>query len=153
MDNYDSTFDTLTHIKKVKDYMDKSAANLKQRGNVHDNSKLVEPEKSYFDKVTPKLKNLEYGSEEYKKSLREIQPALDHHYANNSHHPEFYKNGVNGMSIYDITEMLNDWKAASERHNTGDIYKSLEANKIRYNISDQLYEILKNTIKENGWEK
>ena len=44
-------------------------------------------EKELFDKWTPILKTLEYGSEEYKDSLKNLKVALDHHYENNSHHP------------------------------------------------------------------
>jgi hypothetical protein len=31
-----------------------------------------------------------YGSEDYKKSLKDMGPALHHHYSSNSHHPEHY---------------------------------------------------------------
>ena len=61
-----------------------------------DNSKLESPEKELFDEYTPKLKDCTYGSDEYKEFLKGLKVALDHHYANNSHHPEHYENGVNG---------------------------------------------------------
>jgi hypothetical protein len=48
--------------------------------------------------------------------------------------------------------MLCDWKAAGERHADGSITKSLEINKKRFGISDQLASILDNTRKELGWE-
>lgn len=148
---YDSAQDVLEHIDRVKFYLDKIERCLHKRGIEHDKSKLSEPEKSIFDKLTPELKLLEYGSEEYKKSLEELKLALTHHYANNSHHPEYYVNGINGMNLLDILEMLCDWKASSERHITGNIEKSLKINKARFNISDQLYSILYNTAKEMGW--
>jgi len=77
--------------------------------------------------------------------------ALKHHYENNSHHPEHYPNGINGMSLLDLIEMLADWKAAGMRHADGDMQKSLEINKKRFGMSDQLAEIFQNTIKELGW--
>jgi hypothetical protein len=67
--------------------------------------------------------------------------------AANSHHPEHYSNGIQGMSLLDVIEMLCDWKAAGLRHADGNIFKSLEINKDRYKISTQLYSILFNTAK------
>ncbi len=61
-------------------------------------------------------------------------------------------NGVDGMSLFDVLEMLLDWKAAAERmKNGGDIRKSLEINTKRFGLSSQLVHILENTIKEIGW--
>ena len=77
--------------------------------------------------------------------------ALDHHYANNSHHPEHYPNGVDGMNLFDLLEMLLDWKAATERHADGDIAKSLEINRGRFKLSDQTVAVLDNTIRFLGW--
>ena len=64
----------------------------------------------------------------------------------NSHHPEHYESGVDGMNLFDVIEMLLDWKAASERHKDGDIAQSIEKNRVRFKISDQLAEILHNTV-------
>jgi hypothetical protein len=47
-----------------------------------------------------------------------------------------------------LLEMLIDWKAASERHESGNIFKSLEHNKQRFKIDDQLYDVLLNTAYE-----
>ena len=59
--------------------------------------------------------------------------------------------GIYGMSLLDVIEMLADWKAAGMRHANGDITTSLEINKDRFGISEQLFIILKNTVKELGW--
>ena len=78
--------------------------------------------------------------------LEDMKPALDHHYANNSHHPEHFKNGIDDMSLIDLLELLADWKGSTLRNKNGNIRKSLEINKERFKISDQLYNILNNTI-------
>ena len=143
---YDSKQDTLQHINRVKDLLEGVAVELVQRGHNHDASKLENPEKELFDTYTPLLKQLEYGSDEYKESLEKLKPALEHHYANNSHHPEYYENGVDDMDLFDVVEMLCDWKAATERTKNGDIYKSIEINQKRFNLSPQLTKILLNTI-------
>lgn len=54
--------------------------------------------------------------------------------------------GLDYMDLFDVVEMLVDWKAAGERQFDGDIIKSLEYNKNRYKMSDQLYSIMKNTV-------
>jgi len=151
-DGFDSTVDTLKHIKRVKQLLTEAAAELIKRANCHDDSKLVAPEKELFDKLTPMLAKLTYGSDEYKASLAELKPALDHHYENNTHHPEHYKNGIDGMDMFDIIEMLLDWKAAGERHTDGNIYDSIKKNKERFKMSDQLVNIYENTAKNLGWK-
>lgn len=143
---YDSKADTLQHIKRVNELLTIAATTLLGRAIKHDQSKLESPEKEMFDQATEGLRGLTYGSPEYKESLKAIKPALDHHYAHNSHHPEHYNEGVNGMDLFDVLEMLLDWKAAGERHADGDIMKSLEINKERFGISKQLAQIMENTI-------
>jgi len=145
--NYDSTKDTLLHIKRVSQLLTEAASELIRRANIHDNSKLSSPEKEYFDKYTPKLAGSTYGSDEYKAFLKELKVGLDHHYANNSHHPEHYENGIDGFDLFDLIEMFFDWKAATERHNDGNINKSISINKDRFKISDQLENILRNTAR------
>jgi len=145
--------ETKKHIKRVKELLGGVEAELCLKGNSHDASKLKEPEAPVFAEYTSKLKDSTYNSPEYKQFLSEMKPALDHHYVNNPHHPEHFKNGIKGMSLIDLTEMLCDWKAASERHNDGSIDKSLKENKKRFGISDDLMSILTNTAKEMGWIK
>lgn len=53
---------------------------------------------------------------------------------------------VNGMNLIDLLEMKCDWKAASERHADGDIRRSIEINTKRFGLSDQLTQILTNTV-------
>ena len=140
---YDSTADTLQHIRRVNEFMGEAAMQLIRRGIVHDASKLESPEKELFDEFTPKLKESEYGSDEYKENLKGLKVALEHHYAMNSHHPECHVQGVDDMDLFDLIEMVNDWKAATERHPNGDFLKSLEINKTRFKLSDQLFNIIK----------
>lgn len=156
MSEYDSRPETEEHIDKVREFIDRAVGNLIVRAGKHDASKLIDPELQAFDIATPKLAGLEYGSEEYKQSLRDLGPALEHHYAHNDHHPEHYENGIRGMSLMALIEMLCDWRAASERtkQRTDDPEKiatfesGLEYQRTRYGISDDLFEILQNTIKE-----
>jgi hypothetical protein len=56
------------------------------------------------------------------------------------------------MSLLDLMEMLADWRAATERHDDGDIMKSLEINAKRFGIPEPIRRILENTIREMGWD-
>lgn len=138
-------------VKRVFDLLEFCAGEIMQRGKIHDASKLENPEKEFFDEMTPKLKVSTYGSDEYKTMLAGMKPALDHHYAANSHHPEHHHAGVDGMTLLDILEMLCDWKAAGERHANGSMENSLKVNRARFAIGDQLFQILENTATELGW--
>lgn len=149
--SYDSRVDTLQHSQRVGELMIQLTREILERSTCHDRSKTLPPEVEVFDTVSQRLKSLTYGSEEYKASLAEMGNALIHHYANNSHHPENRSNGINGMTLVDLIEMLADWKAATERHDDGYLAKSLVIQKERFNISDQLSEILDNTAKHFGW--
>lgn len=133
---------------KVGELLTKLQVKLEDRKRLHDHSKLKEPEKDIFDEFTPKLKDCTYGSDEYKGYLESMKIALDHHYAENRHHPEHFENGIQDMNIVDICEMIADWKAASLRHADGDIMKSIEINQKRFGYSDELKSILINTVKQ-----
>lgn len=119
---------------------------LEQRGAVHDHSKLNDPELSIFAKQTHLLAGVPYGSDEYKELLKGLGPALDHHYAHNSHHPEHYPNGIDDMDLFDLIEMFCDWWAATERHESGDIMKSIDVNQERFNMDPRLADIFRRTV-------
>ncbi len=151
MGNYDSCEDTLAHINRVRELLSCVVDNLRRRADLHDLSKLIPPEKQAYDILTPRLRDIKYGSEEYRACLKEMNPAIQHHYRWNSHHPEHHAKGIDGMSLFDLIEMICDWKAASERHRTGCIRESLELNTNRFAISQQLKSILAATLSEMGY--
>lgn len=149
-----TNYDTLNHIRLVSKLLNICIRELLDRSDKHDQSKLEQPEVAGFTKATP-LKHIVYNSYEYNNNLKLLEETLAHHYARNSHHPQYYKNGINDMTLLDLLEMFCDWKASSLRHNAGNIRKSIEINASKYNINQQLVEILENTatlfdnIKEN----
>ena len=142
----ETVMSTQDHIDNVRKYLQKIIDELFNRGAIHDQSKMQRPELSIFTEYTPKLAGSTYGSDEYKQFLNEMRVALEHHYANNRHHPEHFKNGVSGMNLIDIIEMFCDWKAATMRHNDGDMRKSIKINTKRFGLSQQLKSILMNTV-------
>lgn len=144
---YDSREDTIKHREIIKNYSNGIIGDIEYRIDNHDMSKLEEPEKSVYDKITPKLKETVYGSDEYKKCLKDMDEGLSHHHKNNRHHPEHFENGIKGMNLIDVLEMTLDWKAASVRSDT-DIYKGIELNQNRFGFSDELKQIIINTVDE-----
>lgn len=147
VEDYDSTQDTLEHIRHVQNFLNQFAFELVERGRVHDMSKLLSPEKEGFDRETPLLKNVKYGSQEYKDSLARLKDTLMHHYTNNTHHPEYYKNGIEGFDLFDLVEMYCDWKAASMRTKDGNFADSIDISSKRFKLPKELIEIFKNTHK------
>lgn len=143
---YDSKDDTMRHIRMVRMYLNKLISSLEKKADCHDSSKLEAPEKEIFDIFTPKLKNSTYGSDEYKSFLSDMSIATEHHYKHNRHHPEHHKEGIQGMDLMDLAEMIADWKAATLRHANGNIYGSIEINQKRFDYSDELKQILINTV-------
>ena len=138
--------ETFRHILTIRAMLFELTREFADRGIAHDQSKLSPPEVDTFTKYTPLLKDVAYGSEEYKGFLTAMKPALDNHYENNSHHPEHFSNGIMGMNLFDLIEMLVDWKASSLRGKDGDLSKSLELNKERFQIPEALYQVMKNTL-------
>jgi len=145
MDENEVKNETLKHIKKVAYFLNKVNNELILRRRKHDQSKFSDEELPIFIEFTPKLRETTYGSDEYKEFLTKMKPALDHHYSSNRHHPEHFES-INKMNLIDIIEMLCDWTAATERHADGDIMKSIEINQKRFGYSDELKNILINTV-------
>ena len=147
--NFDSRLEpllqeVLEHKERVLRELEKFTFILGYRGLVHDDSKLLEPEKSMFDEYTPKLKEHDFGSEEYKVALKDMGEALKHHYENNRHHPEHFEFGIDDMNLYDVVEMFCDWVVASRTRGNKLDFDYLQS---RFGMTDQLRSIFENTVK------
>lgn len=146
MPDYEARFRTMRHMETVRNFLAACITELLQRQVLHDQSKLESPEVEAYDVLTHQLRGLTYGSSEYRAVLKAQRPAIQHHYAHNRHHPEYHTQGIAGMTLIDLLEMLCDWKAATLRHGDGDIGKSLSINQERFGYSDELQAILANTV-------
>lgn len=143
---FDSRPDTYAHIGNVRYFLGKMISGLLVRAQNHDRSKLYPPEREAFDQLPGRLGDSKYPSQEYRDAMKTIKPALTHHYQHNSHHPEHFENGIRGMNILDVVEMLADWKAASLRQKDGDFAGSIAYNQGRFLISDELTAIFLNSV-------
>jgi hypothetical protein len=138
--------EVMQHVALVTTFIGKFIGHLNKRCIYHDKSKLVDPEVEIFAEAD-KLKDITFGSDEYKQALADLGPALDHHYEVNDHHPQHFEKGIEDMDLMQLTEMFFDWWASTSRHEDGDIMKSIEINSERFGISPQLKRILENTVK------
>ena len=139
--------ETIKHIETVRKYIRAFTDKLTQRGVDHDKPKLEAPELDIFTQYTPMLAELQYGSEEYQDCIKNMNVALEHHYANCRHHPEHFANGIADMDLIDIVEMFCDWKAATLRQNNGNLLKSIDINAERFGYDEQLKRIFINTAR------
>ena len=138
---------TTIHRFWVFYYLSKFCSKLLWRSLIHDLDKYKWKEAKHFAKTIFDLKSSTYGSDEHKKLLKEIGPAIKHHYSRNRHHPEFHSKFIN-MNITDKIEMVCDWKAATRRHTDGDIKKSIEINQKRFKYTNEEKEFLLSIIKQ-----
>lgn len=137
---------THKHIARVRELLGAFAIEMILRGDRHDASKFDPVEMNMIQSWEDMIERngpAEFGSGEYERRLSMIAPMLEHHHANNSHHPEHFANGIAGMDLADLVEMFCDWKAASERNGstTFDVELAIE----KYGVEPQLASILRNT--------
>ena len=149
-DTYDSRIDTYKHIREVQRGLRFVYNDLSERAANHDRSKLESPEVEVFNEYTPKLKDSTYGSPEYASFLEGMGEGLRHHYEHNDHHPEHFENGIADMNLMQVAEMLCDWLAAVQRHDDGDIRRSIEINADRFGYGDEIERLLLNTVEAMG---
>lgn len=142
--------DTIDHIQKVQLYLQQMIDDLQNRLLVHDRSKLLPPEIDGYAGLSDAVKGLKYGTDEYKAAFAPFNVIIKHHYGANDHHPEHFQAGIDDMDFLQIAEMIADWKAASTR-NSETLTPSLEASFKRFNISEQLALIIRNTVTVLGW--
>ena len=88
------------HRSEVEDILSDLAYSLEERGSVHDESKLLDPEWSLLLQIP--------ASGNYQDSLSR---TLKEHWKHNRHHMEHFQNGIWEMDLLDILEMLADWTA------------------------------------------
>lgn len=114
---------------------------LKQRGLDHDNSKLKDPEKIGWEAIDKEPK-YEYGSDEYFDKINRYKEVFDHHYTQNSHHPEHFKNPEHEMSLVDLLEMLCDWFSYKDYFTETEGITIIDQQCERFNFSNTIRDIL-----------
>lgn len=138
------------HKEKVSLIMNDIARSLVERAKVHDNSKMEEPELSLGIKMSRELTGIEYGTPEYFSIMEKYSDLKGAHYDKNSHHPEHYGNGINGMNLLDVVEMVSDWMAAMQQKNPSitreEALEGVEFNINRFEIDGALADVIRNSV-------
>jgi hypothetical protein len=132
----------IRHIELVRKQLFGFARQLESRAQVHDLSKFQLDEFGGFVEINQVARKFKYGSPEYKASITSDVVGL--HYSRNSHHPEYYSGKVEEMGLFDLIEMVADWKAASETYGQTSFEEALKIQIDRFNLtSEQIYLIRK----------
>lgn len=144
---------TRQHIQDVNTLLLRAAQQLIQRAELHDASKLGPEEHEKFSLAAARFMEPwnQYGAQGYLDTKAWLGSALEHHYAHNSHHPEHYEDGVMGMDLFDLLEMLLDWKAASARRSADGVL-DLSLNRTNHKVPEPIMQILRNTADNMGFE-
>ena len=141
----------LAHKLSVKIGLQRVIDDLHKRADNHDDDKLEGEILDSFYEISGKFEHAKFGSKEYENVLEKLKPTLDKHYAINEHHPQHNENGISGMNLMAMLEMLVDWKSASSAYGDTSFLTSMEINKKRFDIDEQLYRVLLNTAQSLGY--
>ena len=126
----------LNHKKKVKERMLFLAKEIIKRAESHDDSKLKEPEINWLIEMD-KEPRVEYGSPEYFEKMKRWD----------SHHPAYYnEQGVYGMTIVDLVEMMCDVISYVSELHVYQAAKIIKEQKERFDIDEGITQILINTL-------
>jgi len=147
--------DTRKHQQIVMQKLIAASKRLLDRAIKHDASKLEEPERSaYIDPVWElNTTDVPYGSDRYKELISQMGEGWKHHESVNDHHVGYFipysvqtlNDPIRCMDLFVLIEMCCDWVAASSRKNND---PELALNQLiqKYNVDDQLQQIIRNTI-------
>ena len=99
---------TWQHIDLVMRLLASAQIELMKRAVTHDRTKLTTPEREMFAEIRTNLKEITYGSPEYRNNLKEmLGKALEHHYEHNRHHPEFFEPQEENSDIHEYKKFVN----------------------------------------------
>lgn len=138
----------LIHKEQIAMLLAKFAAELTYRAAIHDNSKFSPDEFNVHSDNVHHFNKYQFNTKEEQELRHRLSPASISHRKRNRHHPEYFENGIDGMNIIDLLEMICDWKSASTRVPGDSLRKGFPILKEKYNISPQLLKILENTARD-----
>jgi hypothetical protein len=138
---------TQEHIQSVRRLLNKFADALKYKGEVHDQSKLEEPE-VYGWAAMDLEEKYDYGSPEYYDKIRRYSEVFKHHYMVNSHHPEHFKNPEYEMTLVDMIEMLCDWFSYKDDMTLNEAINLINDQCKRFKFSKTIKSLLINTYRD-----
>jgi hypothetical protein len=145
--------DTRLHQQLVATEMIICIKHLLDRAMRHDETKFSKIEReSYIDPVW-KLASTEYGSDEYKRIVKQMGEGWKHHKQHNDHHPKL----LSDMNLFSLLEMLCDWVSASMRKGNDPLLpwnqlekeQGLEKDSLIYKISANTVRVMQELREQN----
>ena len=133
----------LRHIMTVQGLLRRVARQLLNRADDHDLSKLAPDELGGMIEIDAIADRCGLNSPEYMAALS--GKAIKLHQSRYPHHPEYHSNGVEDMGIFDLIEMVCDWKAANQLRGHPEWEKSVDMMAERLSLSPE-YVLLINLI-------
>lgn len=137
------------HIKLYEVEMNKHVENLENRIIIHDKDKINNPiiYNSYKEHF-PKLKQLEFGSDAYKKYERDNFKEAHYLHAQNDHHFYSLNNTQTKPNLIDLLEAVTDIYVSNKQYspNNLNVDNLLEVFKQKGILDLSLEEYLENTI-------
>lgn len=145
-DNEDITVKyIMEHKARVKQWIEVFIKELRRRADIHDDSKLREPEISGW-RAMDKEPRYKYGTKEYFDKVDKYKWLMEQHWKSNRHHPEYWTLNPDKQSrdLIDIIEMLSDWLGySSKKPSYKEAKKLVEEQTKRYDL-DKIEDIDKN---------
>lgn len=137
------------HQERVSKVLKISSKELDKRAEIHDTDKINDPRiYEIYKEHFPYLKQLEFGSQEYKEyELKHFEKA-HHLHVQNRHHFYDYRNNLNDINLFDLLEAIIDVDQSSRQYNENYNLDSSVNTIIQKKITDETLEILvRNTLK------
>lgn len=138
----------INHKRAVQRWMQKFSLVLMDRGEKHDNSKLQEPEFSYWCKMDEEPR-YRYGTKEYKDKIERYRPLFEIHWKANRHHPEYFNYHFDDVDLIDLIEMLCDWLSYRDKLSYTEASDLVHQQCQRYGFSEEKEFLLLNTLKNH----
>lgn len=137
----------LNHKKSVKKRLEWLSKRLEERANNHDDSKLRVPEFRWLVQMD-KEPFTQYGTQEYFQKMDKWEKFFRHHYENNRHHPDHFREGILGFNLVDLCEFTADIISYVDTLHVGKAIEIVENQAKRFNLDFQITQLIKNTILE-----
>ena len=131
----------------VQDKLSTVARELISRGRTHDNSALGSPEIEVYHRFFLEYQKYKIGDPRKDEVFTQMAEAIGHHFQYNDHHPEHFENGINDMDLIRLMQFTADIMSWSEQEQI-DIFEILPMIRDKCGMTDQVYNLICNTITE-----
>lgn len=137
------------HKRRILDQTEKVCNYLIEVAKVHDNDKV---ESGYvydtYQEYFPKLKEIDYGTEEYVAYEKEYFKQAHYFHAQNRHHYYNPNNKLDDIDLFDLLEAIFDIRQSQIQYSDYEIEKIMTTFKTKGVLDLNLEELAFNTLKK-----